>query len=366
MPEILNINNVEVPVEQLRDNWALVLMNRGILIKLRISRWAGNFKLTPDILGLKFMDDEMNDFIKKYIHLGSHKLLPVNINKELQGIELRARRILDDHSFSTLWGHFVPFKAFESWQKNNEEVKQDYINAAKQVGYQYNSIVNIVREDYKKLAKDVWHRLHPNDPIPLDSFMENFVNDIVSKIPPREELVASFEYESVFLIVPMPSLIEADIAKADDIKRENAIKELTNNLEMDVKRKVAEEYLRKKRTLIDGFLDKTVMELRRYVAELCDNVLKSMQQSDKIEGDVGLKYRTKLTRMINKVKLLNFYDDEEIAKLISELELEINKFKGDRSASVVVEKLQEIVKAGRKEFLPNFNPAMGYLKVESL
>ena len=69
--------------------------------------------------------------------------------------------------------------------------------------------------------------------------------------------------------------------------------------------------------------------------------------------------------MIKKVRLLNFYNDKEIDDTLNDLEVEIDKFKGDRDDDIVVSTLQKIVDLGEKEVAPEyFSPAIDYLEVE--
>lgn len=58
MANILDINSKEISVEQVRNDWAMVLMTRGVIVKLAISKWPAYARLTPEILGLKFVDKE--------------------------------------------------------------------------------------------------------------------------------------------------------------------------------------------------------------------------------------------------------------------------------------------------------------------
>lgn len=362
MPVSININGKEIDIHQFRNDWALALMNQGIIIKLSISRWRAMASLGRDDLGLKFSNDEGLEFMKKYITLGSEKLLPPRIIREIEEIETRARYNLINHSFDTVWGKFVPYSAFDSWERENAIIKDNFFEAARVIGERYDQIIQTVKEEYRKLAKDVWARLYQNNN-PTESFIENFVSNIVSKIPNRNNMVASFKYDTMYFIVPMPSIIEESISKARDIQRERENKEIENNIQNDTKRRISEEYFKRKQELIDGFLESTVASLRTYIGELCEGVLVSIQQNSSY-NDVRKNNLNKIKVMIKKVKLLNFYNDDEISQILSGLEEEVNKFKGARNKDVIVEKLQKIVEIGKNDFLPkNFNPTIGFLDV---
>lgn len=364
MSESININGQEIDVEQYRTDWALALMSQGVIVKLSINRWRATARLTPEMLGLKFIDEEGFEFSKKYLSLGIQKLLPLDVIKNIHMIESRARDNLNSHSFSTVWGKFVPFTAFESWKNENEKIRRDFVDAAKNLGNKYDSIVSDVGVEYRKLAKEVWARLYPqNENGATESYIDDFVLKVLSNIPCREDIVESFRYDTTYLVIPMPSLIEENIAKAEDIKTQARHKAVENQMALETKIHIAEEYKKKKSELIDGFLKSTVQELRRYIRELCDGVLSSLGRRVK-SGNVPDHVERKLKSMIKKVRYLNFYEDKEVNKLLNELETEIDKFDGERTAESISDKLKEIVKVTSEDLEPeDFNPAIGYLDV---
>jgi len=364
MPQIMNINGQEIDVEQFRNDWALALMSQGVIVKLSVSRWRATTSLTSQDLGLKFSDAESANFMKKYIQLGKQKLLPPEIIGEIDSVECRARRVLGDYSFDTVWGKFVPNTAFEDWKRENDIIRADFFEAARVLGLRYDEILRSVKVEYKNLARDVWMRLYPNDGGgPTESFIENFVSKVISKVPTREDIISSFKYETTYFIIPMPSIIEDNIATAQETRRQTEMSHFNNQLEIDTKRRIADEYVQRKKELIDGFLESTVKNMRQYVAELCEGVLESIGKKAKVDK-ITLRDINKLKKMIKKVGYLNFHDDTDIATLLNDLEIEIDKFKGERDDKIVVGKLKEIVDAGTKEFIPdNFNPAISYLEV---
>ena len=363
MPITININGKEIDIQQFRNDWALALMSQGIIVKISINRWRGIAKLNPEELGLKFNDNDGVDFMEKYISLGHEQLLPPQVRGEIGFLETKARKNITDYSFDTVWGRFIPYSAFDVWEKENEIIKNDYFEAARMIGIRYDEIVQIVKEEYRKMAKDVWIRLYHNQGNPTESFIENFVSKIIAKIPSRNDLVASFKYNITYFIIPMPSMIEENISRAREIERQRENKEIENNIQNETKRRISEQYFKRKQELIDSFLETTVSNLRTHIYELCEGVLNNIKQ-DSTKSDVAKRHLDRIKKMIKKVKLLNFYNDDEINNVLSDLGSEVNKFKGDRNKGVIVEKLQQIVEISQKEFMPkNFNPTIGFLEV---
>lgn len=357
----ININNKEVHVEQFMSDWALALMSQGVIVRLSISRWRAEARLTPEMLGLRFVDGDGLDFMHDYVRLGKQKLLPPAILKEIETLEGMARNNLAYYSFDTVWGRFVPFTAFDEWERLNKNIRNDFFEQARSLGRQYDVIVASVKEDYKKMAKDVWFRLYPDKGEPTLSFIDDFVSKIVAKIPSQIDIISTFKYDVTYFIIPMPSFVEENVARAEEIRRQSEMTQFSTDLEKQTKKRISEEYVQRKKELIDGFLESTVVNMRKYVSELCDVVLRSIGKQS--SGDIKLSHVNKIKAMIKKVRFLNFYDDKEIDGLIKDLENEIDKIKGELNQDLIVVKLKEIVEVGKKEFTPkNFNPAISVLE----
>ena len=362
MSDEITIGDKTIQIEQFRDQWVFALMKKGLLVKLTIAVWRGISSLNFDELGIKFEDEDVEDFMNKYIKLGSHKMLPPDIIREITKVSQKGRRVLEEHSFNTVWGKFVPWTAFEEWEKENEVARKDFIEMVQNLGNRYDEIVARVKEDYQQMAKDAWRRLYPGSGEPTDAFVSNFVNKIVEKIPEREELLTRFKYDTSYSVILMPSIVEENIEKGKEIQRESEQKDFELELERSLKERLAEQYVEERQRYIDDFLESTVQTIRKYVAELCDSVLRSMGKL-KIRKSLTGNHKKKIRKMIRKVRNLNFYDDKEIASLLNELETEVNKFKGEDDPEIIVRKLEEIVQIGIQEFVPSdFNPAIGYLE----
>jgi len=358
----ININGKDVDAQEFRNDWALALMRKGIIVRLTMSRWSGFTKIDPNDLGLKFSDDS-RDFMKRYLSLGSERLLPPEIMNEITAIERRARFNLDAHSFDTIWGKFIPYHAFEDWESQNEQCKSMFFEFARGLSSKYSAITDIVRSEYRKLGVDVWHRLYPQGGEPTESFLTNFSDKIVQKIPSAVDIISSFRYESVFFVIPVPSIIQENVARAQNIEREQTIKNVNTEIEIRTKQRIAEEYVARKTELIDGFLNSTVVSMRKYIEELCQSVLESIGKSGM--NDISKLNQRKILAMIDKVKLLNFYDDKDINNLLLDLKVEATKVKGERDRDVIVANLQKIVQVATEEFMPkDFNPSLDYLDVQ--
>ena len=364
MAQTITINGQEIPIEQFRNDWTLALMSQGVIVRLKIGRWVGSTKLTPEALGLKFAGEEGLHFTNTYLNLGTQKLMPPKMMHEIMTLDTRARTLLSNYSFDTVWGRFVPFTAFDQWERENKAIHDEYIKAAIALGSKYDEMIATIKEDYKNMAKDVWVRMYSEDKgNPTPAFIEDFVSKVVEKIPSQTDIISSFRYDTTYFVIPMPSFVADNIAKADQIKRESELAQFSSELEKDAKRRISEDYIKRKKELVDGFLQSTISEMRKYVAELCDVVLISIS-SKKGGVKVNTGHINKLKAMIKKVKLLNFYNDKEITDLLKDLEWELDKVQGDMNYDSIAGKLKNIVEETKKEFTPqDFNPSISILEL---
>lgn len=366
MPQTINISGKEVSVDQLKDDWALALMSQGIIVRLKISRWSATATLSPEDLGLKFVDDESAIAAGKYINLGKQKLMPPKFLKDIITAYNQAKQTLEFYSFDTVWGRFIPYTAFGQWERDNARHKETYLQKVKCFGEKYNVMVATVKEDYKIMSRDVWARLHPEDKgVPTDAFIEDFSSRVIAKIPPLEELLSTFKYDVAYFVIPMPSFLEENIAAAERIRLQSESDQFNADLAKQTKKRIADEYVLRKKELIDGFLQATVVNMRQYISELCNTVLQSMGQKRTV-GKITIYDVNKLKAMIKKVKLLNFYNDKEISSLLKELWDEVckNDMRGEMKDDIVADKLRAIVAVAKEEFTPkDYNPAISTLDV---
>ena len=357
----MKIDGEEIEVRQLRDDWALSLMEQGVIVRLTISRWRATSRLKYEELGLSFFDADHQDFMRNYIDLGHEKLLPPDVLREITAVETKARRILSAYSYNTLWGRFVPYSSFSIWRQDNEIVQDEFMSLAKDLGNKYDDIIVEVRRDYERMGREVWNRLYQGTE-PTISFLDNFTSRIIDKIPSREEIVCSFKYEAIFLNIPLPSFVQEDIAKAQQIAIDTEKNFIQSRIDIETKQQIAEEYREKKKELVDSFLDSTVSFFRHHIAELADHTYQILQKN---ESEVNMMHVKKIKSMVSKVRNLNFHDDKEIATILNDLEEEVDKYKGERDKVVIQNRLQELVDLSKKEYLPEgFNPIVDFIEIK--
>ena len=352
-------------LNRVRDNWIMGLMQKGLIVKLSMTRWRGFSPLTHEDLGIKFSNEESYDFSTKYLSYGEHRLLPQSVTSRFEIIERTARSLLKSFSFITPWGCFVPEHSLGQWEERIEVIKQEYFDAARLFGDNYDLIVSEVKKEYRGFARDVWSRLYPeNKDGATPAFVEHFSQRMADKIPPREEIVSSFNLSYVYLEIPIPSLVQENIVKADELKRANDLAKEDHKTVISTKKKIADIYAKRREELMIKFLDSTVLELRRNVAEICEAILVTMGRATRTDTVVPLNVKKKIRKIITETRRLNFYDDKKIDEMMNDLDVEVGKMKGEENNEIIEDRLKKIVDLAKKEIdFNDFNPTLEYLEI---
>ena len=357
---IINVDELGIKSHIYDDEWVMALMQRGVIVNLTVGYWRGSVALDHDTLGIKFANNT-RDFVNNYIKLGTCKVFPPGLLNEISKVAREAKENLAAHSFKTIWGDFVPYRAFPSWEEKNNIIKERFMGYSEKIACEYHEIVRDVKEDYSSLACDVWQRLNPHSKVINDSFVNNFVNGIEEKIPDRDKIISSFKYDVTYYVIPLPSFLADDIAQK--IKKEQ-LTEYEIALEKETKRKIATCYIEQKRNLIDGFLNSTVIYLRKYIYDICNSVLESVKNKEK--SDLTTANLKKINDMVEKVNMLNLFDDEEISSHIRDLEYIVNKYYGHHNSEKIITKLVDIKNIAKSSFSENYNPTFDNVNIDEI
>ena len=338
--------------ENLSPEYVLELMGQGVIVHVRMRRWRGRITLSPEEWGLKLSDKDGLNIYNGYFSLGCQKLLPPKIISEINALEKSARRNLENHSYGTMWGRFVPYGAFFKWKKRNDDYYDVFMEAARSLGDQYDAIIHIVKEDYKVMAKDVWKRLYPNSTgAPPMSFVDDFVSKVIAKIPSSQHLVSSFKYEVVYSFIPQ------NLLKSRGLIASNS------DIEKKVKQQIVHELIDTRYSTVRGFVDSTLGYLRREIHDSCKASL-SVVARESIPNRINKQQVTKLKFLVKRVKLLDFFDDERITDAIVKMGDELEVKNTERNNAAIVAILNDLVEITKKEVnVSNFCSVTGDVEV---
>lgn len=321
-------------IRVLQPQWTK-LMKEGVIVKLHIGRWRARTKLTFDDLGIADEEEET----LKLLNLGQKYLLPVEILRKAEAIESAARRCLEKHAFKTYWGLFVPVTAFEAWKEENEAHKARYLALRDEI-VREDAIVEELLAQYTTVAQAAYRRLAAlgRTDETEDNFVANFINRIRRCIPPQQAIYNSFTYEWELYFIPLPSLLAEDLAAAE-VARAQAEEEIERErMRSRMWREVLEKAQREKEELVSGFISDVVGQLHQLVYQVAADVLAAIERNQTLPAASVVQ----LKNMVEQVSKLNFYDDQDLERIIKTVQTQLDKPSEARDPAKLREIFQDI------------------------
>lgn len=308
-----------IPRDRLKKNtedWVSALMEKGVVVSLEIKRWRANSKVEADEIGIDGMRPSFIKYDEEYLNLGTKKLLPKSVLKEISSIESRARKNLKERSLDTPWGHFVPHTSFREWKEQNDVIRIDYFNKANEIASRWEELKEEVCQDYLEFVTSTY-----KDKIALateeekaeinakiSSLRSNFEAEIITAEKFREE----FEYDCFYTYIPLPSVLKKDLLEREQIESE-----------AEMNQKIREEMYNNKSRYIEEFIEATAGA----ITETTERVLQEVRIAIGSDGqkEVNKRTKNKLLKLIKTVRSLDFYQEEKTIAALDRLEVDLNK-----------------------------------------
>jgi hypothetical protein len=336
LARILGVDPTEIRAEA-RD-W-VALMREGVIVELHIGRWRGVTALEFGDLGV---DDDASSTLFK---LGIKYLMPPALAAKLQSLDVAARNFLRARAIPTGWGLFVPAAAFENVYAALKERREAYMAAGREVVANYETWKRELLNEYRQLARQAYRRyvaLHAGDTdkpiLDEDLYVEYLLRRIDEKIPSAETIRDSFYFRIELTYIPLPSLLEADLREAEQIRSqrereraENRARELaawseTEAVEAAVRQR--EEALRRmneavlaqaraeKDRLVQEFLTDLVGGLRQKTYEIVTQALEAIRR----RGSLHPRSAAALKDWVAMIRTLDMYGDRELESMIARVQ----------------------------------------------
>ncbi len=311
-------------------------------------------------------------------------LLPDDYRKPLQRAASKAHNALDRYSFrfnlcETVLGsseyRWIPFAAFEAFEKEFAAALETLARAKARVVENYSEILETLRETFRLLATDSAERLaatQTDEPFDRDEFIQTTVSRAMQMIPTiqtirdgmriemrpkvillgsemRAEQVKSaklqFETESTqkaqteiaIEIETKKEIAEIKVKTAfEDEKREQELKERIRQIKIEAVKREMEERIS---PLKEGFdqLNNTIYEAAKEMAE-------RLNDSKFVPGGTAKKAR----EMYRWFKLMNFTGDAEVETVLAELNKIASKEAKRRTPAEMQEAVQAVILATSK------------------
>jgi hypothetical protein len=409
-----------------RPRWEQICTG-AVKLNLHVCYWRAQTALRPEDLGLDGADGEFGEFLAQNVSLGHKKLLPREIWRKLRRIERRARDRLgrDGHPLDLERGAYLVAKAtypalrdFLSKQqaefyaiRDDIVARRDEIIAEMEAQYRKAAagawriknglplVVEVVTHDdplpgeeeqARRKARDeeetrrrraivaAWNRERglPEDrevEVPAE-FVEEFVAEVVSRIPSAEAIHRSFEFTWRPAYVEAPDELEESKAKAAEIRRRQEIEELKARAErqrvraqadLEEQKKWAELEAHRRKLEAEAELDREIRQkeaaalhkqmqettavvvnnLRAVLYDAAVAALESVRRNGKVVNRTALGLRN----LADRLRALNLAGDAEMeryADIVQEM-----ASGGERSAKEVEEKLRELAVVARGQLI---------------
>ena len=279
---------------QTENNLLSVLTREGVLIKVSIRYWRGCKKLKPEDLGLK--EKDVSD---RLISLGHKRLLPKDALADLALVEGRAHALVEQNTFPFLngLGHFLPNARLEEVTDKLKELENEFWEARNAFLQKYSSLRKDASAEWRNMATKL-----VADP-------EQLVRAIESSFPVINQMSKFYGFDVQLFQVSLPERLSRD-----------ALSVVEQREVMAARQKAAQEASNKIRTDVESFVADCVASLREQTAQLCEDMLHSINHS---ETGVHQKTLNRLVRFIDQFKQMNFVNDQQMEQQLESVRREL-------------------------------------------
>ncbi len=271
-----------------------VLTREGVLLNVSVRFWRGCKKLKAEDIGLD--PDNVSD---RLISLGHKRLLPKEATASLALVEGRTHALVESCSFPFLNGlaHFLPNAKLEEVTTKLKTLEEEFWKAKAEFIQRYARLRDSAAREWREMA----NKLVP-DP-------ERVVANIEAAFPAPGRMDRFFGFETQLFQIAVPERLGLDmVAMADH-----------QNL-MQARQDAARNASRQIHAGVERFVTDCVAALREQTAQLCDEMLQSINGS---ETGVHQKTLNRLVRFIDEFKQMNFVNDTEMEQRLQQVRQEL-------------------------------------------
>lgn len=311
-------------------------------------------------------------------------LLPDDYRKPLLRAASQAHHALDRYSFrfalcETVLGsseyRWMPFAAFEAFEKEFAAALETLARAKSAVIENYGEILETLRETFRALANDSAERLSAtlkDEPFDREAFIETTVIRAMAMIPTVPAIRDGMRIEMRPKVILLGSEMRAEQAKTaklelekqltnqahteialeieaqktvaemliqsafEDEKREQELKERIRNLKIEAVKKEVEASISPLKEGLD--------QLNNTIYEAANEMAQRLNDSKHVPGGTAKKAR----EMYRWFKLMNFTGDEEVEKVLAELNKIASRDAKQRTPAEMKEAVDAVIIATSK------------------
>jgi hypothetical protein len=277
------------------DNQLLnVLTREGVLLNVSVRFWRGCKKLRAEDIGL-----DPDNVSNRLISLGHKRLLPKDATQGLSLVEGRAHALVEANSFPFLNGlaHFLPNTKLEAVTGSLKVLEEEFWAAKAEFIQCYAKLRESAAKEWRAMAE----RLVP-DP-------ERVVANIEAAFPAPQKMDRFFGFEMQLFQIAVPERLGLDLVTMAD-----------QQSLMQARQQAAQTASRQIHEGVERFVADCVAALRQQTAQLCDEMLLSINSS---ETGVHQKTLNRLVKFIDEFKQLNFVNDTEMEQRLQQVRQEL-------------------------------------------
>jgi hypothetical protein len=347
------------------------LMGEGVVIQLHIRRVRFRKRLDFSDLGIHFADQSTERKMHEIFRLGMKNLLTKDYLDRIERIEYRARQLLIQSSYQTIWGFFVPVTAYGLFRELLAKHEEAYYTVRDEIVANYPAIKKQVLSDYVQAARSAYRILHHLDPEVLSEreklrevvYLAGVRHRVRKMLPTVDQIKKSFAFEIDQMYIDLPSLAGEDdggqgeqMCTIKDVteeeQRELRWRQWGTKDRQEMMRIMNEEVVRdarqQKEERIDAFFTKVVTQLRGLLYEATTNVLASLKKNERLQPRSVVQLRT----LVENLQLLNFYGDKDVERAMKLIENLVDRERSDRDIGLIEQRLGEIALVMRSTLLP--------------
>jgi len=266
------------------------LAREGVLINVSISYWRGHKKLRPEEVGL-----EPSKISDRLVSLGHKRLLPRECFDKLALIEGRVHAFIEANTFPFLGGlaHFLPNAKLEEVTLRLKELETEFVNARDMFIASY--------LPWRETALAEWRTMINGLNLPNAT---EVIGAIEAAYPAQHRLEKHFGFETRLFQVVSPVASAEAISLAD----QRGV--------IEARQRAASEAEAQLRQETERFVSDCVVTLRAQTAQLCTDMLTSINT-----GEIGVHQKTlnRLIKFIEQFRQLNFVGDRAMEQQLDDV-----------------------------------------------
>lgn len=287
-------------LQELKETVVDALVRKGVLVTIHIGRWRARHKLAPEDLGL---DQKAARTLSEALDLGHKLLLPRPTLDDLARLESAGRANLARHSLDSRLGAFVSDEALPRFLEAHDGLRRQYLGIRDNILEQLPRLRDAAVRRFQAAAKEIYHHLHPDAAEAV--FVEKYVDRALAHWPSANQISGSFYFDAKLSLVPLASELAREQARLAELREDERVRD-------ELRRQFADERHRQ----IDGFLTDVVSSLRAMVYKSVATALRTLDRNDA----PAPRTIASLRRLVERVRMLNVYGDQDIEAQLGRLE----------------------------------------------